>query len=350
MQCGTCAAIKLSTQFLQEPISDTCKELHYHNICLKCLVAHFENTPQCPVADCNAPVSPERIEVLKKKCERADPCLPEVIQQVAFHHAQGSGTSSSPAQGAATTINVSLLNGTTIPTPYSPTLTVDELKRNLQRVTGVEIAKQKLVFNHNIIRGQSTMKSLGIAPPASILLVIQMIAILPDMKKITFDLGWEYDSTKPQFLDGSCFAFKKTDEAEICDCLTYDKRTSAKLGPGIEHSGDSMEFSRRKGHHYIKIDLGTIDPAVTKMYFCLSTYKEESLSFFTRTSVSVYEDSHPNEILSEFNIAAATTESVVMCCLSRYDNEWQVEQIGVGCKGKVANSKEMFDAIKLLSV
>lgn len=140
-------------------------------------------------------------------------------------------------------------------------------------------------------------------------LIVILYSINDLLENIIFDLHWGnlktsvlglfvrthtkigYPASGQDYLDASCLVFDKKNFLEPID---YSKRSTA----GIVHSGDRMTSTT--GHHYIHIDLKSLNNNVTNCFFTLSAWNSPTIEYYPNPSMTMYDKQQPTVPLCNY--------------------------------------------------
>lgn len=206
----------------------------------------------------------------------------------------------------------------------------------------------------------ATLKDFSVKQNSTVQLVKLLYAIPQDIKKVVFDLNWQYPNDtnllegteKRDYLDASCLIFEGDKCVRTIDFVQKNplmlvilkKHKGIKQKEwGVKHSGDRMDDRKRMGHHFIDVDIEDIPREVTNLFFVLSAWNAPTISRYPNPSLSFYEKSAPDANLCSTTFTHASDYSaVIMCSLSRTRNGWVVYENGQTSNG---NAKD-YDLIK----
>jgi stress response protein SCP2 len=112
-----------------------------------------------------------------------------------------------------------------------------------------------------------------------------------------------------------------------------------KLFPHMKHSGDSMmDEANQRGHQCITAKLDQLPVEITQLYFVLSSYKSPTIGRFKTPSFKLVDETQPDKPLCAYELnQAADSQAVIMCCVSRVGQGWEVIQIGKLSEGNTEN-------------
>lgn len=191
-------------------------------------------------------------------------------------------------------------------------------------------------------------------PNATLSLVVRLYSIPDDLEHVVFDLFWGYpirnengplpsrNETKKDYLDATCFMFNDTLYLGKVD---YKNRNT----PGINHSGDVMDDTNRKGHHTINLDLEEIPTDITHLFFTLSAWSSPTISKFPNPSLKFYDASdQENDLCSTSFTHANSSQAVIMCNLSKKNGRWQIFEMGKLSAGNAKDYDPLVDTINNL--
>ena len=188
----------------------------------------------------------------------------------------------------------------------------------------------------------ASLASQGVVRSCRMELLILMVALEEGTapKQVRFDLHWGYPATGRDYLDATCMLCSEGGNVEAT--LDYQQR----LATGAKHSGDQMDDAKKTGHHVIDLDLPNLPANIVSALFILSAWNSPTISHYPNPSVSLYEPTKPEKVLSTYVFSqAANSQAVIMCALVRRgpaSRSFDVQQVGVLCGG---NAKQ-YDGIK----
>ena len=108
--------------------------------------------------------------------------------------------------------------------------------------------------------------------------------------------------------------------------------------PHMKHSGDKMDLKNKKGHHCITAKLDELPIEVTQLYFVLSSFISPTIGYFTSHNFELIDTTQPDKPLCTYKLEqAANSQAVIMCCISRASQGWEVIQIGKLSGGNADN-------------
>ncbi|XP_060554251.1 uncharacterized protein LOC132715279 [Ruditapes philippinarum] len=234
--------------------------------------------------------------------------------------------------------SVSAMNGDTAWIDYNPSMTIVELKREIETQLGIKESQQKILYKERGLKtvkgpGQNfTLSDYGITENTSLSLIVPLYCIPENLDHVVFDLSWEFPKVNPDFLDASCLAFEKTEFIQVID---WNHSTNDYYLKGaIQHSAKNVKTAGgRIGHQSIHVYLKRLPSNITHLYFTLSSWKAPNLSAFTNPSLQFYEASDPDTNLCSTTIShALSSQAVVMCSVVRAGPQWQIFECDVsGC-------------------
>jgi hypothetical protein len=92
--------------------------------------------------------------------------------------------------------------------------------------------------------------------PASTPLQVVLAKLPSSVSLLKFDLMWGYPSSGKDFLDGTCFVFRK--DASLSLITTLDFKSNKWKNGALTHSGDVMDEKKLLGHHLITVDFNKL--------------------------------------------------------------------------------------------
>ncbi|RUS34794.1 TerD domain-containing protein [Jimgerdemannia flammicorona] len=378
MRCAQCEADKLSVEFPETAVTDACE--HIPTNCLRCLAVQFsqQKPPNasktisssfgktCP--ECDVPLSQKdwlrftdaveapafalnvtNIGVITNEKGVLQPKSASLTAASSASNAKGSSSTSAAEPGPLTTgeFYVVLLTGERFPFSLKNHTGVQALKTALKKVANVEPTKQKLIFQGTELNehGQDSLAAYGIGPGSYIQLIIILFAITSGslVRNVTFRLYWGYPATGKDYLDGTCLVFRDGPE----DIMVYDYMHRFRPPfPHIKHSGDVMDDVGKRGHHEIVVDLANLPPDVRQLYFVLSSFQSPTIGHFPNPSFQMFDRDKPTEQLCSYTIANAKDhQAVILACVSRTVQGWQVAAVGRLSLGNVNDYDPIIDTI-----
>ena len=106
--------------------------------------------------------------------------------------------------------------------------------------------------------------------------------------------------------------------------------------PHMSHTGDVMDDTNKIGHHTIEAKLEKLPDRITQLYFVLSSYRSPTIGNYPNPSFKMVDKTQPDKALCSYQLGqAADSQAVIMCCISRGTQGWEVFQIGKLCDGNV---------------
>ncbi|XP_046352764.2 uncharacterized protein LOC124132734 [Haliotis rufescens] len=333
MKCLECKENKLSNEFPQFDLTESCQHPKFH--CMRCVIRHVKEKKCCPYPECGKPVAPEcrNIAVVQRT-------LDEMFREYTTEY-----TPLVIPEGASEgVVRVAVLNGDSMTVNYRPYMTILELKQSIQNKLKHEVQKQKLLYKDKEIKvygdGQKQMKlsDYNIQPNSTVYLVVLMLAIPEGFDHVVFDLYWGFPLSGQDYLDASCLLYKGTDFVSLADWRNHSCGNNA-----VKHSGDIINHSKRQGHHIINVSLKNIPSNVSHLFFTLSAWTAPNISKYPNPSLKFYEADKPNTDLCKTTFTHANhSQAVIMCSVSRSGGGWAIYESG---KLSAGNAKR-YDPIK----
>ncbi|KAL3859945.1 hypothetical protein ACJMK2_010124 [Sinanodonta woodiana] len=341
MECHLCHSKKLSEEYPPRTITDECD--HPVLICLKCTINHVKQNRSCPEMGCNQKISPEDCRLK----------LFEAILSEMFTEYTASYTPEVSIYGLRT-LYVTMLTGESINVPYSPYMTVSQLKQEIYEKLNHDTSKQKLLYqggsDEQGIELQTykdngdfaTLSDYGVKPNSTIHLVVVLYDIPQAFDHVVFDLFWGYPSNGRDYLDASCLLFSGVNFIEVCD---YGH--TWQLNNSVSHSGDVMNDQQRIGHHTIHVYLKKIPANITHLYFTLSAWNSPNISRYPKPSLRFHEASNPSKDLCKTTFTHANhSQAVIMCSVSKgKDGAWRIFESGQLSAGNAKNYQPLKSTI-----
>eukprot|EP01124_Arcella_intermedia_P031675 TRINITY_DN7217_c0_g1_i1.p1 TRINITY_DN7217_c0_g1~~TRINITY_DN7217_c0_g1_i1.p1 ORF type:complete len:326 (+),score=72.38 TRINITY_DN7217_c0_g1_i1:15-992(+) len=322
MLCEGCNETKLSKEFPFLPSS--C--FHEPSHCFECFLKSSAGGV-CP--ECST-------KILQADLQEIQNTFKSLYQ---FHHLSREAPIAKPLQQTPTQkldLIVMNISGHQKTFPVLSGDTIRTLKTKLSSHFGVEIEKQRLIFEDKVLEDDLTFHLLQI-PNGS---VIQLLIVLFDFSKtkiedITFDLLWGYPISGRDYLDATCFLYGKDGYISYLD---YSNRKET----GVCHSGDVMDNVYEIGHHTIDVNLKLISTKVTKIFFTLSAWRSPTIGDFIEPSVKVFDKAAPTVELSKYVIMEAAQYScVIMCGLELLSTGWVATTYGRFSSGNAMNYDQL---------
>jgi stress response protein SCP2 len=221
---------------------------------------------------------------------------------------------------------------------------IKTLRNSIQKHLGIEVAYQRLVFNGKELDINSTLIQNGIVQGSKIHVQQVLLAIHSEseLKHVKFQLQWGYRTPQPAFMDGSCFAYC----GENYYCVTDFK--DPYQASGIRHLGKAKVVHRNKtASQEISVELDSLHPSVTYLFFVLSACRVKNLAQFIRPTVNMYDTAKPDVKLSDYEIeSAGNSKAVVMCRLQKGVDGWKVVAVGRPANGNVYNYNQIQHTIE----
>lgn len=336
MACIVCNKEKLSNEFPPYNASEACN--HPSLTCLRCLVNGVEKTGKCPQPGCGVTVSgtSDTLNLLK-----------EILADM-FIEYDTEYTPLVDVSGGQSFVNVTGLTGTSARIAFSPSMTVNDLKLQIQEKMGVTVAKQKLLYKDremkvvNEDKNVCTLSYYGVTANSTIHLVVCLYTVPETFDHVVFDLYWGFPASGVDFLDASCLIFNGTTFIEVVDY-------KCKSNIAVKHSGDRMDPLTARGHHTIDVHLANIPKNVTHLFFTLSAWSSPNISKYPNPSLRFYEASNPTKDLCKTTFTHANcSQAVVMCSVSKANGLWQIFDSGKLSNGNARNYTSLKQTIRQL--
>ncbi|KAK3606146.1 hypothetical protein CHS0354_010777 [Potamilus streckersoni] len=317
LQCDMCKVGKLSEEFPPDTLTKECE--HPTTICLRCVVTYATEKGRCPHDGCGKEVHPSNMNLKWFKATLDEMFLDynEVLaenQKKAF-------------SGDKDMLCVSAMNGDTMWIEFKEEMTIQSLKEKVSHHFSVDAKQQRLLFNGLRLKGKDArLRDLSVTKNSTIYLLIPLYCVPEDLNHVVFDLSWDFPESNPDFLDASCFAFKKTEFVQLIDWNHSIEEYYLKNS--VKHSEENIRSSGgKKGHQKINVYLKQVPYDITHIYFTLSSWKSPNLSAFSNPSLQFYEASEPDTDLCETTfIHGLKSQAVIMCCLVRHGSQWEIHE------------------------
>ncbi|RUS30465.1 hypothetical protein BC938DRAFT_479360 [Jimgerdemannia flammicorona] len=365
MRCTRCSTDKLSIEFPQSPITDACE--HIPTNCLRCLSARFKASSVVPgytgktCPECHMPLSDRDwirfMEAIQDSDFVVDMAKIGVVTgargvspSIASHSTAGPlasylGSVNNLPSSMDGVFYVVLLTGENFSFSLNAIRSVQALKIALQTKTKVEPLKQKLIFEGKDLDEypQNSLAAYGIGSGSYVQLIIVLYAITPTSKirNVIFRLYWGYPAHGADYLDGTCLVFQNPPKETVL--FDFGHREQPSL-PYIHHSGDIMRPTQ--GHHEIIADLANLPQDVQHLYFVLSAWKSPTIGHFPNPSFQMFDREKPTKQLCQYCIGkAANSQAVILCCVSRTRQGWEVKVDGRLSAGNASNYPPIINTI-----
>eukprot|EP00048_Salpingoeca_helianthica_P017731 m.238770 g.238770 ORF g.238770 m.238770 type:complete len:356 (+) comp22020_c0_seq1:86-1153(+) len=339
MECEKCKLEKLRSEFPTTTDLPGCE--HPFLVCLQCL----HTRERC--RQCRRSFSASERAVLAAAYHKCDLVFDENLQL---------GTDMAPRGRAHTQAFSSLLvvgmDGKETEVAAEPTLSVADFKARIRTRLGKETGLQRLFYegtNMKVYGEGNTLHVLGDfvrGESRRVTLVVLLFSVTSesDLENITFDLHWGYPAGRGRdYLDAACFVFDTANAYR--DLVFYAKNVCdvAVARPDVLcHSGDLMDDARRTGHHYIRVNLRQLSPAISTLYLTLSAYNSPFVGNYPNIAITLRDARRPTEELAPpwQPTIAARSQSVIMCALVREgEGGWGVVAVGEAAPG---NAHDLF--------
>ncbi|XP_076076164.1 uncharacterized protein LOC143047085 [Mytilus galloprovincialis] len=339
MACISCKVEKLSNEYPPYNGSTECD--HPSLTCLRCFLDHIEKNGICPHPNCSI--------VIAKQSQTMQLFKATLSKQ--FKEYESAYTPLVDIGGCNQYVNVTGLTGQSVNIPFTPLMTVEDLKRKIQENMKHERAKQKLLYEGNEMHAirqngsYATLSDYGVKPNTTICVVICLFSIPENFDDVVFDLYWGYPVHGVDYLDASCLLFKGN---SFVDAVDYDNCTSSTKA--VRHSGDVMNSVQRIGHHTIKVSLKKIPSDITHLFFTLSAWTAPTIAQYPNPSLKFYDASKPRVDLCKTTFHhARNSQAVVMCSVSRNSQgHWQIFESGQISAGNAAGYAPLLATIRKL--
>src|SRR6218665_3977521 len=190
----------------------------------------------------------------------------------------------------------------------------------------------------------SRLSDYEVKPFSTIHLMVLLYAVPDTLNHVIFDLSWNYPSHGRDFLDASCLMFIKDEWYGYEDWRSKNKRSWA------WHSGDKMDDSRKIGRHRIEAKLKEIPKCVSHLVFTLSSFKAPTIAAFKQPSLKFYDAADDTMELCEASFKkAANSPALILCCLSRMENNnWRIDAGGLDSAGNAKVYYYLIETIQQL--
>lgn len=324
--CKRCGIKKLSNEFPPVAVSDECD--HPPLECLRCVVNVCHTEKKCPHPGCTASVAPNSPTIQ----------LFETILEEMFREYEAIYTPAAEKDSGKEILNITVLNGDATQIPYSPSMSMYDVQKNISDKLHIPVNKQKILYSDKMVQifksnGQPlTLSNNNIPPFATLYLVVLLYEIPEAFDHVVFDLFWGYPSHGRDYLDASCLVYQGTKFLNLAD---YKHRKFS----GLVHSGDVMDHSKRTGHHTIHVYLKQLPGDVTHLFFTLSAWMSPNIAKYPNPSLKFYEASNTEQDLCNTTFThAGNSQAVVMCSVSKNSHgRWEIYESGKLSAGNAMN-------------
>lgn len=338
MACLSCKVEKLSNEYPPENVSKECD--HPSLICLRCVVTFVDKNGKCPHPNCDLMIS--------KQSQTMNLFKAYLLKQ--FKEYESAYTPSIDFGAGSQFVNITGLTGESASIPFTPQMTVDQLKTQIQLKLKHDKGKQKLLYNGKEMTamrsngGYATLSDYEVKPNTTICLVICLFSIPENFDDVIFDLYWGYPFSGRDYLDASCLLFGGNSFQQVVD---YRRSTSI---TAVRHSGDVMNDAQRIGHHTINVSLKKIPSNVTHLFFTLSAWSSPNISHYPNPSLKFYDATKPGKDLCKTTFHhAKNSRAVVMCSVSRdSQGHWKIFESGQLSAGNAQAYQPLISTIQKL--
>ena len=188
------------------------------------------------------------------------------------------------------------------------------------------------------------MQDYGINGGSTLHLMVLLCAVPVKLDNVVFDLNWGYPLSGRDYLDACAWSFEGQ---KFHHFVTYSVKSAH--GGAIKHSGDVMDDSVKKGHHKIEVHLSKLPKYITHVYFTLSAWKAGNISDYRDPGLRFYEKSRPGAPLcKDETYKSGRDEAIVICSLSRSDDQWMVHSSGAHTDGRLSRVEPLLKTIQAL--
>ncbi|XP_052068627.1 uncharacterized protein LOC127707905 [Mytilus californianus] len=337
MACIICKIEKLRNEYPSHNVSKDCD--HPSLTCLRCIVKYIDEQEQCPHPECGLVIGNQSETML----------LFKAILSKQFKEYESAYTPLVDMGGSNQYINITGLTGESTTVLFSPSMTVDQLKSQIQIKLKHEKIRQKLLYEGkemNVYQtngGMATLSEYGVKPNSTICVVICLYSIPEHFDDVVFDLYWGYPYNRTDYLDASCLLFQGTFYKRVIDYRDINY-------VAVSHSGDMMDNRRRIGHHKINVSLKKIPSNITHLFFTLSAYNSTNIAQYPNPSLKFYDASKPGKDLCKTTFHhARNSQAVIMCSVSRNtQGHWEIFESGQLSAGNAKNYERLIHTIQQL--
>ncbi|XP_013410155.1 uncharacterized protein LOC106173543 [Lingula anatina] len=327
MKCYICRKDKLSKEFPRVTLTNSCDHAPLH--CLRCLIECVETKESCPCGQ-----SVQKSDRRFKQFKTAFNCLFPV-------YLPSNQVSDVPAASTKTGDRIAIVQldgeGTTI--PFQATMTVLELKQQIEKSLKHKASKQRLIHNEKELKVRlqdgslARLSDYNVQPHNTIHLMVLLYAIPDHFNEVVFDLFWGYPSSGCDYLDASCLVYSG---GNFCSVIDYRNRASP--NNAIWHSGDVLNDFTKTGHHTINVKLKNLPSNISHLFFTLSAWNSPNISKYPSPSLNFFEASNKSKSLCNTTfVHAGLSQAVIMCSVSRVDGAWQIFESGKLSRGNAKN-------------
>ncbi|XP_072035443.1 uncharacterized protein [Amphiura filiformis] len=340
MQCLKCQETKLSKEFPSSTLNEKCDHAPLH--CLRCVTTYAKkHDNRCSYAEnkdqpCQQIIDENRLQI----CDvQLNALFPKIYPTSSESKSPVKAAAASAAKTRVGELIVKRIDGETTEIPYKETLSIREVKLQVQKKMKIRIEKQRLIYNGTVLqemkdeKTSATVVTYDLQPDATIHLMVLLSAIPPTLTTVVFDLYWGWPDAGKDYLDASALVFSGKTYEGVADYKTLGFAKKA-----IYHSGDRIDKEKRQGHHFIKVNLKEIPKSFTHVFFTLSSYTSPEISHFKNLNFRFYDEDHPDKMLcSDQTKKGKSNQAIVMCSLSKMDGHWYVHDNGVVSNGCARN-------------
>lgn len=179
---------------------------------------------------------------------------------------------------------------------------------------------------------------------SKILLKGESYTASPTLKNVLLEEVWSWPQNTI-YLDASCLVFNNKHE----HFASVDYSQTVYHNGAITHSGDVLDYTKKEGHHTIRIDLSKLPSEVNNLYLTITAFTT-TLKEIKRPYIR-FTDADLDQELCRYDLEQTDTgnhTAVVMAKLCRPDPKqpWRVLALGEICEGRASNYGPLVKTIK----
>ena len=182
-----------------------------------------------------------------------------------------------------------------------------------------------------------TLKDHNVQPNSTVHLIIVLCAVPDELDKVVFDFCWGLPSSRSyDYLDVSVFIYSGRSNLGVI----WYRRTSLLTCPGVVHSGPAgIVHLSREGRQKVTVNLKSIPHHVDKLVFTLSAWAAPTISEYPYYKLNFYDVNFPDKQLcsERVDVHLKYYKSIIMCCLSKKNEKWEVIEVKKGSDGFTRN-------------
>ena len=323
MKCHLCGEDKLSEEFPYYAPSEKCDHALLH--CLKCVTNEIEKNESCSECGSRVEKDGERYAEYMETLEILFPKVQNVVSPVTSDGNQ--------------CIAVTNLAGECATYNYKPDQTIEDLKNNVKHTMHIPCENQMLLYNGCELKTKEgsgrkmTLADHNVQPNGTIRLLVRLYEVPHQLDNVTFELFWGFPAAGKDYLDATVFFYSGLNFVEMVD---YDHRIS-RFG-SVKHSGDIIYLESRRGQHTIHVSIKSLQSYVDTLVFTLSSWNAPNISQFKTPSLRFFDKKFPEKKLCSDEMGhAANSQAIIMCCLTKRENGWEVHSLKTLSSGNAKN-------------